>query len=109
MCEPFRLKKTGLIMMVQDFWSRKGHPLPTKSLPGPLGLKEKASLPGWLGHFMGYAGWMGLASGAEALAHGVRVWLTLFGPLRVALRSSVLYSLSESDNGKKITAALPIS
>ena len=106
MCEPFRLKKTGLIMMVQDFWSRKGHPLPAKILPGPPGLKEKTSLPGWLVHFLGCPGWMGLASAAEALAHGVRVWLTLFGPLRVALRSSVLYSLS--DNGKKITAALPI-
>lgn len=78
-------------MMVQDFWSRKARPLPAKSLPGPLGLKEKASLPGWLGHFLGCLGWMGLPSGAEALAHGVRVWLTLFGPLRVALRSSVLY------------------
>ena len=68
-------------MMVQDFWSRKGHPLPAKSLPGQLGLKEKASLPGWLGHFLGCPGWMGLASGAEALAHGVRVWLWSLAPL----------------------------
>ena len=68
-------------MMVQDFWSRKGHPLPAKSLPGQLGLKEKASLPEWLGHFLGCPGWMGLASGAEALAHGVRVWLWYLAPL----------------------------
>lgn len=57
-------------MMVQDFWSRKGHPLPAKSLPGPPGQKEKTSLPGWLGHILGCPGWMGLASAAEALAHG---------------------------------------
>lgn len=82
-CEPFGFKKIGLTMMVQDFWRRKGRPLPPEILPTLLVLKEKACSPVWLGHCWGVHAAMGLASGQK-------VWLTG--------RASSLLSLASSSS-----------